>query len=172
MRCYFLIQFAGLCQSENIYSAWDKVENKMGFFLLPIVFCSTSFLNTVMRRKVMLFFSFVTTVAAIYCLAIVSIRYFNTGNSTVFFYHQLVSPISHHAVYFSVYTFIVVVFLILEGRYFAITCKKPVVLHKLDHLFVFLFVSAIIKNGFIRDGILPVLFIFRSCQKRIFAMAG
>ncbi len=113
--CYFLIQFAGLFQSENIYEAWDKIENKMGFLLLPIVFCSTSFLNTVMRRKVMLFFSLVTTVAAIYCLAIVSIQYANTGNSMVFFYHQLVGPISHHAVYFSVYTFIVVAFLILEG---------------------------------------------------------
>jgi O-antigen ligase len=83
--------------------------------LLPMVFCSTSFLNIIKRRKAMLILSLTITLAAIYCLAIVSIQYFNTGNNDVFFYHPLVSPISQHAVYFSVYTFIVLVFIILEA---------------------------------------------------------
>jgi O-antigen ligase len=113
---YFLIQFIGLAQTQNTHSGWAGVENKLGFLLLPIVFCSTPFLNIAMRRKIMLVFCFAITVAAIYCLTIVSIQYFNTGNSDVFFYHHLVSPISHHAVYFSVYTFIVFVFLVSEGN--------------------------------------------------------
>ena len=113
---YFLIQLEGLAQAENIYNGWDSVENKLGFLMLPMVFCSGPFLNIATRRKVMLVFTLAITVAAIYCLAIAGIRYLHTGNSEFFFYHQLVSPISHHAVYFSVYTFIAVVFLISEDR--------------------------------------------------------
>jgi O-antigen ligase len=112
---YFLIHFVGMTQSENIYSGWLGVEDKLGFLLLPVVFCSTPFLNITMRRKVMLVFSLAITLAAIYCLAIAGIQYFDTGDSVFFFYHQLVSPISQHAVYFSVFTFVVFVFLILEG---------------------------------------------------------
>ena len=41
---YFLIQFAGLAQSENIYTGWKGVESKLGYLVLPMVFCSTSFL--------------------------------------------------------------------------------------------------------------------------------
>jgi O-antigen ligase len=111
---YFLIQFAGLAQSENIYTGWKGVESKLGYLVLPMVFCSTSFLNISMRRKVMWVFSLAITLAALYCLAVAGIEYFETGDNAFFFYHQLVSPISHHAIYFSVYTFIIVVFLISE----------------------------------------------------------
>jgi O-antigen ligase len=111
---YFLIQFVGMTQSENIYSGWLGVEDKLGFLMLPMVFCSTPFLNINMRGKIMLALSLAITIAAIYCLAIASIQYFDTGNSVFFFYHQLVSPISQHAVYFSVYTFIAFVFLVSE----------------------------------------------------------
>jgi len=113
---YFLIQFAGIAQSENLYSGWLGVEDKLGFLMLPMVFCSSPFLNITMRRKAMLVLSSAITLASIYCLVFAGIRYFDTGNTIYFFYHPLVSPLSHHAVYFSVYTFIVLVFLISEGH--------------------------------------------------------
>ena len=111
---YFLIQFTGMAQSENLYNGWKGVEDKLGFLFLPVVFCSTPFLNINMRRNIMLVLSLSVTFAAIYCLAMACLEYSNTGNTSFFFYHQLVSPISHHAVYFSVYTFIVLVFLVSE----------------------------------------------------------
>jgi O-antigen ligase len=111
---YFLIQFTGMAQSKNLYSGWIGVEDKLGFLFLPMVFCSTPFLKINMRRNIMLVLSCSITLAAIYCLAMAGIQYFNTGNTSFFFYHQLVSPISHHAVYFSVYTFIALVFLVSE----------------------------------------------------------
>ena len=40
---YFLIQFAGMTQSENLYSGWLGVEDKLGFLMLPMVFCSSPF---------------------------------------------------------------------------------------------------------------------------------
>ncbi|MEO8764201.1 MAG: O-antigen ligase family protein [Ginsengibacter sp.] len=113
---YFLVQFVGMTQSDNLYSGWLGVEDKLGFLMLPMVFCSTPFLDVAMRRKVMTLFSISITIAAIYCLVIAGIQYSGTGNNEFFFYHQLVSPISQHAVYFSVYTFIVFVFLIRENN--------------------------------------------------------
>src|ERR1700710_232896 len=42
---YFLIQFTGMAQSENLYNGWKGVEDKLGFLFLPMVFCSTPILN-------------------------------------------------------------------------------------------------------------------------------
>jgi O-antigen ligase len=121
---YFLIQFTGMGQSENIYSGWKGVEDKLAFLLLPLVFCSTPFLDTTGRRKIMLVLCGAVTVAGIYCLIMAAIHYFNTGDTSFFFYHPLVSVISQHAVYFSVYTFIAVVFLISERNSVPSFAKK------------------------------------------------
>jgi len=137
---YFLIQFVGISQSENMYSGWLGVEDKLDFLMLPAVFCSAPILNITMRRKIMLVFSFAITLAAIYCITIAGIEYFDTGNIVFFFYHQLVSPISQHAVYFSVYTFIAFVFLVLEAASLPWLLKnRPIYISWLIFLLFFLF---------------------------------
>jgi O-antigen ligase len=49
--------------------------------------------------------------ASLYCIALGSIRYLHTGDSSFLFYHKLVAPVHQHAVYFSLYVFICIAFL-------------------------------------------------------------
>ena len=157
---YFLIQFAGLAQSENIYSGWKGVESKLGYLVLPMVFCSTSFLNISMRRKVMLVFSLAITLAALYCLAIAAIQYFGTGDNIFFFLSSAGKPnIASCHLFFRIY-FHCSCFSHIRRGLFALVCEKPAYLHKLDHFFAFLFISIIIKNGFAPGHFIFTLFIF------------
>ena len=114
---YLVVQIAGTALSDDIKVGWKEVESKLGFLVIPLIFCSGSFTNGNLRRRLMYVFSISLTLASIYCIAVATIRYFVTSDETVFFYHQLVSPLEHHAVYFAVFAFISLVFLMIEGRY-------------------------------------------------------
>ena len=101
---YLVVQIAGTALSDDLKVGWKEIESKMGFLAIPLVFCSGSFTNDHLRRRMMFVFSISLTLATLYCIGTASIRYFVTSDETVFFYHQLVSPLDHHAVYFAVFT--------------------------------------------------------------------
>lgn len=111
---YLIIQIVGISVSENLKDGWKEVESKLGFLALPLIFCSTAFLDREMRKKLMLVFSVALTFTAFYCLGAAFLKYSVSLDTTVFFYHQLLSPLNHHAVYFAVYMFISLVFLMTE----------------------------------------------------------
>lgn len=113
---YLVLQIAGTALSDDIKVGWKEIESKLGFLAIPLMFCSGSFTDINLRRKLMFVFSITVTLAAGYCLGAAALRYFVSSDETVFFYHQLVSPLDHHAVYFAVYTFISLVFLMREGK--------------------------------------------------------
>ena len=112
---YVVLQFVGLFKSDNLYYGYKELESKLGFLVLPLVFCSTSVLSHAFRTKVMYVLSLTVTVVGLYCLVIAGFHFlFHEKNADVFFYHQLVSPVSHHAVYFSVFVFISLAFILFE----------------------------------------------------------
>ena len=113
---YLIVQIAGTALSDDIKIGWKEIESKLGFLALPLIFCSGSFTDGVLRRKLMFVFSISMTLAGFFCIGAAAIRYFVMSDETVFFYHQLVSPLDHHAVYFAVFTFICLVFLMREGK--------------------------------------------------------
>ena len=113
---YLVLQIAGTTLSDDIKVGWKEIESKLGFLAIPLIFCSESFTDINLRRRLMFVFSISLTLAAGYCLGAAALRYFVSSDETVFFYHQLVSPLDHHAVYFAVFTFISLVFLMREGK--------------------------------------------------------
>ncbi|MGZ5135229.1 MAG: hypothetical protein ACXWCG_08770, partial [Flavitalea sp.] len=113
---YFIIQIAGIALANNLMSGWKEFESKAGFFGVPLLFCSTYFLDTRMRKNAMLVFSITLTLGALACLGVAMYRYVFTADTTLFFYHQLVSPLNQHAVYFGVFILISMVFLTTEAK--------------------------------------------------------
>lgn len=112
---YFFIQIVGISQADSLYIGWKEAESKLGFFALPLVFCSSTFFSSEMRKKVMIVLSITVTLAGIYCVAIALFHYFSgERNPGLLFYHQLVSPLLHHAVYFAVFVFISLIFILFE----------------------------------------------------------
>ncbi|MEJ7738079.1 MAG: O-antigen ligase family protein [Chitinophagaceae bacterium] len=112
---YFILQVFGLIYTSDLLLGWKHVEHKAGFFVLPLLLGSNRFLNDRLRTRVMLFFCAVLLATSAYCLAVAAYRYHLTSDSGVFFYHSLVKPIPQHAIYFSIYVFIAVLFLFFEN---------------------------------------------------------
>ena len=110
---YFLVELLGIFQAPDIITGWKNVETKLGFIVLPIIFCSSDFVNERVRRRILLSLSLTMTLALMYCLVINAGQYIRTHDPNLFFYHTLLDPLDQHAVYFSVYIFICLLFLLL-----------------------------------------------------------
>ncbi len=113
---YFALQVAGMLYTTDLNTGWNHIEGKAGFLALPVILSSTQFRKEALRKKVMLFFTFCILIASLYCLTADLVNYYHTGNAGIFFYHDLVSPISQHAVYFSAFVSIALLFLIEEYK--------------------------------------------------------
>ena len=111
---YFIIQIAGVTMSDNLMVGWKEFESKVGFLVVPLVLCSAGLPDRYMRKKIMMVFSLAVLVAGLFCIGVSGFNYVKTQDESIFFYHQLVSPLDHHAVYFAVFTFICLVFLMTE----------------------------------------------------------
>src|SRR5215467_8917288 len=86
---YFILQLIGLFFSHDLYEGgWCYVENKLGFLALPVVFCSSTYMDKELRRRLMMCFAILLTVASLYCIAMTFIHYASTHNSELFFYHS------------------------------------------------------------------------------------
>jgi len=105
----------------------------------------------------MLSFSICVTVAAAYCLLRAFIYYLNTADVEVFFYHNLVAPVKHHAVYFAVYTFICFLFLVLE-MYNSLWNYSKKILFLVWVIFLFSFIILLSSKM-----VLVILLSFLSC---------
>lgn len=122
---YFLVQLFTTTKATDAESGWKYLETRLGFIALPAVICTGSFVTNSFVRQTLLMFSILLTIAGIACLGIATVHFAATHDSAVFFYHTLVSPIEHHAVYFSVYIFISIVFLAMEGTRINWLKKRP-----------------------------------------------
>jgi O-antigen ligase len=111
---YFLLHVAGLFTSDSFAGGWKHLETKLGYLILPLVLCSTNTLSKRITNKVLMVFTASLTIATLLCLFVALNKYFTHGNVNVFFYHDLLIPISHHAVYFSAFLLIAIAFLATE----------------------------------------------------------
>jgi len=120
----FFLNFFHLLFTGEGANAWSNILLTSGILILPIALTlSRSFIS---QNTTFFLTSFYTLLfaACSYCLALAVIRFFNTGETTVFYYHSLLKPLHYHAVYFSIIIFIVLVCLvenypinIFQGKY-------------------------------------------------------
>ncbi|MBC8033830.1 MAG: O-antigen ligase family protein [Chitinophagaceae bacterium] len=111
---YFLIQTTAVFYVGDLHSQWKYLESQIGFIVLPLVLCSTTHVDENSIKKIMRFFNILIASACTYCLIVSFIAYLHTNNTEILFYHHLVSPLGHHAVYFSVFVFFNLLYLLLR----------------------------------------------------------
>ncbi|MHA4847433.1 O-antigen ligase family protein [Flavitalea antarctica] len=111
---YFLLHIAGLFTSDSFAGGWKHLESKLGYLVLPLALCSGTILTRQVRNKVLMVFTITLTAATLLCLIVAFYKYSTQHDVSVFFYHDLLTPISHHAVYFSAFILIAIAFLATE----------------------------------------------------------
>ena len=109
---FFLLQLVSLLYTHDQQEAWDHIRLKSGLVLTPLAFYCSGYLDRNTAEKLFFYFCLLLALASIFCLAIIFSRYLESGDTALFYYHQLVSPLKQHAVYFSIFVFVALVFLL------------------------------------------------------------
>lgn len=121
----FLLRCFTLLQTHNTKEGLAHLQRSSGLILIPLaVILCKYFLGQKRYQKLIYFLSGILFVASLTCILIAASRYIQTRSSGVFVFHELVKPIRQHAVQFSVYVFVVLLFLITELKN---TTKKKLV---------------------------------------------
>lgn len=132
----FLLQLLALFYTNDRQEGWNNVRVKTGLLVTPLaafVFCR---LTTTPGKKLLFHYCLLLVAAALYCLCISFLDFKETNDTSLFFYHALVSPIKQHAVYFSVLVIIGLAFL-LEA-----ILKREFIFTRLFHISLVIFLSA------------------------------
>ena len=106
----FAVNVLGLFNTEDMDRAWFNLDKKLQLVLFPFILGPA-----LMQRdsnKLFLVFSGSCTLALLYCFGLSGIEYFQEGDPSVFFYHELSNHIGRSAVYLSLYLAWTIVFLL------------------------------------------------------------
>ena len=134
----YLLQFIALLYTSNMAEGWHHIQLKSALLFVPLAVAGTDFLNKTSRNKLLSWYCFLLFTASVYCLVAAFTRYIHSHNITTFFYYELVSPYSHHPVYFSILLFIALAFLMESVQ------KKFIVLNNFFHYSLIVFFSFIL----------------------------
>jgi O-antigen ligase len=136
---FFLLQIVSLLYTHDRQEGWDHVRLKSGLLLTPLAFYCSGYINSKTAGKLFFYFSLLLALASIYCFVIAFSRYQQSGELSLFFYHQLVSPLKQHAVYFSIFVFVALVFLMESLREKKLLVKHTVYIGLVIYFSILLF---------------------------------
>ena len=132
----FLLQLIALFYTNDTQEGWNNVRLKTGLLITPLAIFLFSWLDMTMRKKLLSHYCLVLVAASLYCLCVSFLNFLETDDTSLFFYHALVSPIKQHAVYFSILIVIGLVFL-LES-----ILKKELPFGRLSPVYLVIYLSA------------------------------
>ena len=107
----FLLECAGLLHNHNLKEGLKNVETSAGLIALPFLVITGGHFFSSRYNQIMRMYCLLLLLATVYCVSHALYNFAKSGNPELFFYHQLLSPLQHHAVYFSVFLLIGIVFL-------------------------------------------------------------
>jgi len=108
----FILICIELFFTHNVRSGIFSIEKKLSLLCFPLVIgTSVFFKEQQIKIRSYLFFYYGTLTAAVILIVIAFVNYFHLHDSSVFFYHDLVAPYKQHAVYFSVYIYVSLLFI-------------------------------------------------------------
>ena len=99
---FFFLHVFHCFSDSNVVRAIFEVEKKLAFLLLPFFWCNLIIQDRKLyAQKVLMWFVYAITAFGFFLIINAGINYFNSGDSSVFFYHSFVSIIEGSAIYFS-----------------------------------------------------------------------
>ena len=100
---FYLLHVVGLLYSTNITYGLKDLETKAAILLLPLTLGTTQLIDRNIIRLILKVFILTNLTVCLYCLALASIKFVETGVTNYFYYHSLTEGIDLHAIYFAVY---------------------------------------------------------------------
>ncbi|OQP47173.1 hypothetical protein A4H97_06605 [Niastella yeongjuensis] len=118
---FFLLQIIPIAYTDNIAQSWRHIEVKSALLFIPLCFFSCRYLNKDRFHALMKPYVFMLVIILTWCLGISFIKYhYHQAPVYIFFYHELLLDLGHHAIQFSILVYAGLIFLLQEitlGRY-------------------------------------------------------
>ena len=112
---FFLLQIIPLAYTDNLSATWRHIEVKSALLFIPLCFFSSQYVNKARFQSLMKVYVFILVIVIIWCLGVSFIKYqYHQAPVYVFFYHELLSDLGHHAVQFSILVFAGLIFLLQQ----------------------------------------------------------
>lgn len=108
---FFLFLLISLFWADDILPAWKVIESKTTLIAVPFLLVAGPLRGKEDYKKVLSAYCIILFLAAAFCLLYASWRFINTGDSSVFFYHDLVDVLAQNAIIFSVFMLVGLLFL-------------------------------------------------------------
>lgn len=112
---FLVINAVGIGYTSNYDQNIKETTAKAGIAAIPFFFCAYAFNIKIKLRLLISIFTVSLFAATLYCLSYAYVIYRIQGDSSVFFYHTLLSPLNEHAVYYSFYLLFCVLYWLEEG---------------------------------------------------------
>ena len=109
----FVLMSISLLWTADFNASVKALQKELPLLLLPLCFMAFPLFTTVQKRKILKYFSIGMVLYTIYWLIRASVRYAITKDSSVFFYHELVSE-DVNAVHVSVYIAIAIFYFLMQ----------------------------------------------------------
>jgi len=133
---FFLLQVISLLYTNDMQQGWNNVRIKTGLIITPLAVLVSFYLNADTRKKLFSHYCLILIAATLYCLYVSFFNFRETHDTSLFFYHALVSPLNQHAIYFSLLVAVALIFL-LES-----IAKKEFLIARPFHIFLIIYLSA------------------------------
>ncbi len=164
---FYLFQITALAYTNNLSTGIQQIQVKTTLLVVPVSLFYSNYLDESFREKIMPYYVLLMALAMFYCFIEAMFNYSVNHDSSVFFYHSLVSPFSHHAILFSILAFIGFLYLMERlGRqkYFR---YKPLIIFSIAYYLFFIFLLAS-KIVIIFSFVSILLYISLSLKKSAF----
>lgn len=108
---FFLLETTGLLYTHYFNEGLYHLQKEASFLVIPLLYFSYFSINKKLKDKSLVVFCLSVFLTSLYCIIIGLANFLKTDDISFLFYHTLVAPVHQHAVYFSIYVFICIVYL-------------------------------------------------------------
>jgi O-antigen ligase len=127
---FYFLQILSLFHTSDPATVFRQLQLQITLIIVPLTFYFNTYLDPSFRAKIMPFYTLSLAATLLFCFGISWFDYSVNHDPAVFFYHNLVRPLQQHAVQFSIFAFVGLVFL-LEGLR-----KRTFILTQFFHFFL------------------------------------
>ncbi len=127
---FYLLQLTALSYTKDLATGVVQIEVKITLLFVPIALYYSPYLNRDFRNTIMPYYILLLSMVMVFCLGAAAQKYMVGHDISVFFHYALVSPFNLHAIYFSIFTFVALIYQLDGVR------KQKYLLNRFFHFFV------------------------------------
>jgi O-antigen ligase len=158
-----VIELLGMLYTDNVKIGWKNVESKATLVAIPFILLAGPFRGKDNYKKIMTGYCLLLFAISLSCLCIAAVKYVETGQVDVLFYHDLVSPLKQNAIMFTLFVLAALLYLLSQNLYLGAE-RQPHRRWRIG-LIIYFFIFFILLASKLLLIVLPVILMFYLLQR-------